>query len=235
MHPQAIIPFILPAHIFAGGLALVSGYLALFAAKGATLHRRSGMVFVAAMVTLSLSGALIAALTSTDISVVAGLLTLYFVTTALLTVRPRTPQSRWLDAAALLVALPGTLLAFKTAVAFWGTGRVEMGPMFVFGVMGALGMVGDIRMIHRGGIQGTRRIARHLWRMCFAMWVAAGSFFWGPPGRVPEVINIPAFLTVAVMTPVAAMLYWLWRVRVRQSFRGTVRVSAPHATALERP
>ena len=37
---------ILPAHILAGGLALVVGYVALYATKGATLHRKSGMVFV---------------------------------------------------------------------------------------------------------------------------------------------------------------------------------------------
>jgi hypothetical protein len=30
----------------------------------------------------------------------------------------------------------------------------------------------------------------------YAMWVAAGSFFWGPPGRVPEVIRIPPLLAV---------------------------------------
>jgi len=208
--------------------------LALFAAKGATLHRRSGVVFVAAMVTLSLSGALIAALTSTPVSVVAGLLTFYFVTTALLTVRPRSSQSRWVEAGALLVALAGSFFAFKTGAALWGTGRVEMGPMFVFGIVGVLGVLGDIRLMRQGGLQGPRRIARHLWRMCFAMWVAAASFFWGPPGRVPEVINIPALLAVAVLTPVAAMAYWLWRVRVRQSFRGIIRASAPGSAVLER-
>ncbi len=64
-------------------------------------------------------------------------------------------------------------------------------------------------MLRAGGIQGPRRIRRHLWRMCFAMWVAAASFFWGPPGRVPEVIRIPALQAVAVLLPIAVMLYWL--------------------------
>lgn len=73
-------------------------------------------------------------------------------------------------------------------------------------------------MMRARGIQGPRRIARHLWRMCFAMWVAAASFFWGPPDRVPEVIRIPALQAIAVLLPIVAMLYWLWRVRVRQTF-----------------
>jgi hypothetical protein len=43
------------------------------------------------------------------------------------------------------------------------------------------------------------------------------------------VINIPPLLAVAVLAPVVAMMYWLWRVRVRQSFRGIVRASAAEA------
>ena len=91
MPTPGIVPLILPAHILAGVLALVFGYVALYATKGATLHRKSGMLFVYAMVTMSLSGALMDALKTSRISinVVAGLLTFYFVTTALLTVRHR--------------------------------------------------------------------------------------------------------------------------------------------------
>jgi uncharacterized membrane protein len=53
---------LLPVHILAGGLGLVSGYVALSAAKGGTLHRKSGMLFVWAMLTLSVTGMLISAL-----------------------------------------------------------------------------------------------------------------------------------------------------------------------------
>lgn len=42
-------------HILAGGLALVFGYVALYAAKRAPLHRRSGMAFVYAMLTMCFS------------------------------------------------------------------------------------------------------------------------------------------------------------------------------------
>lgn len=35
---------VLPIHILAGVLALGFGYVALYAAKGATLHRKSGML-----------------------------------------------------------------------------------------------------------------------------------------------------------------------------------------------
>ena len=206
-----------PVHVVAGVLALVFGYVALYATKGATLHRKSGILFVYAMVTMSLSGALMAFFNASSVNVVAGLLTFYFVTTGLLTVRPRFEAAKWIDAAAMLFALTVAILAFKTGFEVANSGRPEAGPMFIFGGMGLLAAVGDMRMIRARGIQGPRRIARHLWRMCFAMWVAAASFFWGPPRRVPEAIRIPALQAVAVLLPVAAMLYWLWRIRVRKT------------------
>jgi uncharacterized membrane protein len=227
MQTRGIVPMILPVHILAGVLALVFGYVALFAAKGATLHRKSGMQFVFAMVTLSLTGALVAFLNTSSISVVAGLLTLYFVTTALLTVRCRFEESHWIDTAAMLFALAVALLGFKTGFDLSKTGRPETAPMFIFGGVGLLAAAGDMRTIRARGIQGPRRITRHLWCMCFAMWVAAASFFWGPPGRVPEVIRIPALLPIPVLVPVVAMLYWLWRVRIRKTFLGIVGVSTP--------
>ena len=138
-------------------------------------------------------------------------------TTALLTVRRRPQSALWIDRAAVLFVLIVSVLAFGAGFELSSRGRPEAAPAFIFGIVGLLAAAGDIRMMRAGGIQGPRRIARHLWRMCFAMWVAAASFFWGPPGRVPEVIRIPALQAIAVLLPIAAMLYWLWRIRARQT------------------
>lgn len=46
---------LLPTHIVAGGLAIILGAMALLASKGATLHRRSGLLFVYAMLTMGMS------------------------------------------------------------------------------------------------------------------------------------------------------------------------------------
>jgi uncharacterized membrane protein len=230
METHGLIPSILPLHILGGALALVFGYVALYATKGARLHRRSGTLFVYAIVMMSLSGALIATLNGSRISIVAGLLTFYFVTTALVTVRRREPG--WIDRAAMLFALAVALFAFETGFEIMKSGRPEVMPVFIFGVVGLLAAVGDLRMIRAGGIQGARRIRRHLWRMCFAMWVAAASFFWGPPGRVPEVIRIPPLLAVAVLLPVFVMVYWLIRLRTRRGLTGVANAER-YATPLE--
>src|SRR5688572_9776840 len=94
-------------HIVAGSLALVFGYVALYAPKGAPLHRRSGMLFVRAMLVMSLFGALMAAVrgVAPAVNIPAGTLTAYLVITALTTVRPPAAGSRWLDPGLMLVAL----------------------------------------------------------------------------------------------------------------------------------
>ena len=208
---------VLPLHIAAGALALVFGYVALYATKGARLHRRSGAFFVAAMTVMSLTGALIAFAGAEPISVIAGLLTFYFVTTALLTVKRLPPALQWIDIVAMLFALAVCVLAFKTAFDIAGTGRPEVWAMVVFGGVGVLAVIGDVRMLCARADRTPRRIARHLWRMCFAMWVAAASFFWGPPNRVPEAIRIPALFPIPVLLPIAVMFLWLWRLRFRRT------------------
>jgi uncharacterized membrane protein len=226
-----LISMIRPAHIVAGMLALAAGYVALAATKGQPLHRRSGLFFVYAMMAMSLSGALMDAIKTARVSinVIAGLLTFYFVTTALLTVRPRRPASRTIDRAGAVLAIAVSLLAFGTGIDLAIRGRLEAPPSFMFGIVGLLAAIGDARLVRDGQIDGTRRLRRHLWRMCFAMWIAAASFFWGPPNRVPEAIRIPALQATAVLLPVGTMLYWLWRLRARSASRRVATVIAPEA------
>jgi uncharacterized membrane protein len=215
---SGLVPVILPVHIVAGMFALLFGYVALYATKGAALHRKSGVLFVYAMVMMSGTGAVMDALRTSSVStnVVAGMVTLYFVGTALLTVQPRRRYSARLDALSMGFGLLAGTLAFKTGAALPQSGRSQMAPLFLFAALCLCGVLGDLRMLSAGGLDGRRRIARHLWRMCFAMWIAAASFFWGPPRRVPEIIRIPALQAFAVLVPVAVMLYWLARLQARR-------------------
>jgi uncharacterized membrane protein len=52
---------LLPLHIVAAVLAVVSGVLAMYAAKGGTLHRQSAMVFVVGMLVTASAEATMAA------------------------------------------------------------------------------------------------------------------------------------------------------------------------------
>src|ERR1700682_5259649 len=117
---------LLPVHIVAGGLAIILGGVALVASKGATLHRRSGLLFVYAMLTMGISGSILALRQSlTNANALGGFMSLYFVITALTTVRPVTARTRWLNAAALVVAIALSLveigLGIKALASHGGT------------------------------------------------------------------------------------------------------------------
>jgi len=115
-------------HILAGALGLVLGAVALSAAKGGRLHRRSGMLFVHAMLTMSVAGLLITLVrgVAPSVNVPAALLTAYLVITAMTTVRPLPAGSRWLDPGAMLLAFSVGLTSLTfgfEALANGGVGR----------------------------------------------------------------------------------------------------------------
>ncbi|MDQ6829847.1 MAG: hypothetical protein M3081_13390 [Gemmatimonadota bacterium] len=220
----------LAVHIIAGGIAIVCGFAALSAAKGARLHRRSGMMFVYAMLTMALIGSMMAAVrrVAPAANVPVGLLTAYLVITGLTTVRPPSARSRQLDIGMMLVAMAvtATLFTFGVEVLASATGKLygmPAYPFLIFGTIGLLASAGDFRLIRLGGVQtirGAPRLTRHLWRMSFALLIAAFSFFLGQAKVFPKSVRIFPLLLIPPLVVLTALLYWLWRVRVRRSLRG---------------
>ena len=224
---------LLPVHILGGMLALVFGYAALYATKGATLHRKSGTGFVLAMIVMSLTGAIIATFKPDRGSMLAGSLTFYFVVTGMLAVK-RIPRARQIETMAMVGAFILGGGALWAGVWLAQRGRMEAPPMFLFATLSIVAAIGDARMLRAGELSGKPRIKRHLWRLCFAMWVAAASFFWGPKGRVPEIIYYPALLPIPVLAPIAVMFLWLWRLRGRRPVRDvTIAAMRPIDHAVE--
>lgn len=227
----------LVVHIIAGSLGLVSGFVALYASKGTPLHRRAGLVFVCVVLTMSFTGLMIAAVrgVSPALNIPIALLTGYLVITSLTTMRPPAAGSRSLTIGLLLVAF-GVGVADLTfgfqAVARGGKEAGIAFPSFIFGLVGLLGAAGDVRVVRSGPLRGAPRIARHLWRMCFALAIAALSFFVGQAKVIPEPIRIMPLLALPVLAVLATMFYWLWRVRIRRNFRGVARagISQPVRT-----
>ncbi|MGE5099052.1 MAG: hypothetical protein ACM3SX_03635 [Deltaproteobacteria bacterium] len=227
----------LVVHIVAGAVGILSGFVALSVRKGATAHRASGMSFVYGMSTMALMGSAIAVVRNVapGANGPVGLLTAYLVITGFLTVRPRSPMSHWLDRGLMLVVVATsiTLFTFAFEVLQSPTGKLygmPVYPFLIFGAIGLLAALGDLRLIRAGGVhvvRGAPRLTRHLWRMSTALLIAAFSFFLGQAKVIPKPIRIYPLLMIPPLVVLAALLYWLWRVRVRQSLRGIVRVTAP--------
>jgi hypothetical protein len=100
-----------------------------------------------------------------------------------------------------------------------------------------LAAAGDLRVVRFGAPRGGPRLARHLWRMCFALFIAAGSFF-SIRERVAKILPEPFTTAPMRMLPIVlvfgAMFHWLWRVRRRRTLPVIVRHdSMPLATPTE--
>ena len=222
-------------HVAAGITGLLTGFLALSLVKGGEGHRRIGRVFVTAMIVMGAVGAAIAAYEHKLGSVAGGFLSAYFVVTAMLTVRPWTAESRRLLIAATVTAALGGLYTLGGGIALAAKGLsvydgVPVPAMFIFGTITVLAALSDVGVIRRGGLTGTPRLVRHIWRMCYALFIASGSFFLGQAQVFPKPYRIFPLLAIPAFAPIVIMLYWIWRVRLRRSLRGLVlRTREGHA------
>ena len=222
------LPFLVLAfHVATGMIALLAGFIAIAVGKGGKWHRRSGIIFVYAMIATGITAAGIAVYAGKPGT--GGVLTAYLVFTAWTTVKPLPGDRRRMDIG--LMALAFIIAAVTYTFAFVALGRpgnhldgVPAGMLFFMATIILLAAIGDARMIRAGGIKGTRRLARHLWRMCFGLFIASGSFFLGQMKFIPEPVRIVPLIVVLGVSPLVVLLYWMWRVRLRQNLRGMMTV-----------
>lgn len=215
-------------HISAGAISIVTGFIALFAAKGAPTHRQAGILFVYAMLVMGMMGATTAALWNRAlfVNVPAGLVAAYLVITGLATVRPdsRFAARDWTKALMVVALLVGSYNAYFGVVALTNETHRVFGlppfPYVTFGIVGLLCAYGDLYVLRNGPRTGAARLGRHLWRMSWALFIAAGSFFLGQAKVIPKPIRILPLLAIPPLLVIVAMIYWLWRVRLRKSMRG---------------
>ena len=221
-------------HIVAGSIGLITGFIALFVVKGATVHRRAGILFVYSMLAMALAGGTMAIVRNVGVKVniPSAVLAAYLVLTSLVAVRAPTARTRWFTIGAMLAVVPVAVFDFIITADLLADekNRGFAIPFFAFGVLGLLAIAGDIRVIRFGPLTGSKRIARHLWRMCFALLIACLSFFIGQAKVIPKPIRIMPLLAMPMLIVTIAMIYWLWRVRLRQKMRGLV-VRSPSSVA----
>ena len=216
---------ILALHICAGTVGLLSGAVAISFRKGSRRHGIAGKVFVISMVSLGASAMYLAVMKQEVGNFIGGILTIYLVTTAWLTARRRDGGTSIFDWAALLIPLGVGVSSLNLGMqklnnpAAFHDG-VPVGMNFFMGTVVLLAAAGDVRMIVRG-ISGTRRIARHLWRMCFGLFFASGSIFLARPHLFPAWLSTTHILLLLGVLPLILMIFWLVRVRFKNAYKQT--------------
>jgi len=211
-------------HICGGGIGLLSGAVAMTFRKGSRGHRVAGNVFFVSMLSMAGAGAYMALMRSETGNVFGGVLAFYLVATGWMTVIRKEGQTGIFEWVAFLAALAvGTVIVtFGIEAAMSPTGTkvgIPAGMHFFFGFLALLAAAGDIRMLLRGGIFGVPRIARHLWRMCFALFAASASLFLARPHLFPVFMRKTGVLFVLAILPLLLMIFWLVRVRFAKAYK----------------
>jgi uncharacterized membrane protein len=223
---------LLPVHISAGIVGILSGTAAMAFRKGSPRHVLAGKIFVATMLIMAACAVYLAILKHEPSNIGGGILTFYLIGTAWLTARRRGGETSIFDWAALLIPL-----ALGVATVFSGfeplrshaepKDGVPVGMHFFMGGVMLLAAAGDVRMLLRGGVSGAQRIVRHLWRMCFGLFIATGSFFLGQGAKVfPAVILQSNVLLIPAVLPLLLLIFWFCRVRFTNAYK---KMSTPRA------
>lgn len=218
-------PILMMIHVLAGTIAVLSGASALLAHKGQSLHRAAGNLFFFSMAVSAIAGSVVALQTPTMITFIAGLFTFYLVLTSWLTVRIQCQNTLIFNILNLVFAavigylgITSGMTALESADSLLHGYSSE--PYFFFGGLAAFCAILDATMIWRGGYSGAHRIARHLWRMCLALYFAMGSLFTGPGAQIfPESLQGSWVLSLPENIVALLMIFWLARYLVFRTFK----------------
>jgi len=213
---------VLAVHIGCGIAAIVAGTAAVAARKGGALHARAGTGFVAAMLALGVTASILEPFRRPQPgSPLVGFLVCYFVLTSWVTARRRDGRTGRFEAVAGALAL-----AFAGATVWGGlTGSstpAGRAPVFILAALCLLAGLLDLAAALRRRLTPAQRISRHLWRMCFAFFIATGSFFLGQQKVMPAAVRGSPVLFALALAPFAVMAVWLVRVRLGKRFRAAL-------------
>ena len=226
---------ILWAHIAAGLIAVIAGFIAAAARKGGRLHGQAGTLFFGSMLTLGISAAILEPFRTPEPgSPIGPLLVCYFVITSWVTARRRDGKAGKFEIIACAVALGAAAAIAWSGFAGEATTTAGRGPVFAFAVVCLLAGLGDLNVVLRKRLAPAQRISRHLWRMCFAFFIATGSFFIGQQDVLPAAVRGSPLLFVLGLAPLALMAFWLVRLRFAKALaKLTQRLAVAPSTAME--
>lgn len=231
---------ILFIHICGGTLGLASGAAALLFRKGSRTHVLAGKLFVFSMLTMATGATYLAIQKHEPGNIVGGIFTFYLILTGWWTARRTAWGTGKLGWFMLLIPLAvGVLNWFagieKITSSALSADGVPAGMNLFMGSIMLLAAAGDIRMLVRGELEGATRIVRHLWRMCFGLFIATGSFFLGPANRplrflsavglhqrIFRILLRQELLVFLAVLPLLLLIFWALRVRLSNAYKGTL-------------
>ena len=217
---------LLYAHIGGGALGLVAGTTAALSRKGGKVHRSAGKVFVVAMLVCYSIGAAVAPFLTDGQrpNFVAAILALYLLVTGVMAAKRRSFIAGNFEKLGLVVALAITAmgLMFMRMASVSETGTVDGSPpeaFVIFVFAGSLAAIGELRVIVSGNLTNKSRIIRHVWRICFSLFFASASLFFGQPQVFPSWFNATILPALLAVFPMMVLLIYVLKISVSSMFK----------------
>ncbi|MGP1354318.1 MAG: hypothetical protein ACTS1Z_13435 [Parasphingopyxis sp.] len=191
----------------------------MVARKGsATLHARAGRFFFVSMLIMASSAAVLTWWEPDPLSLFNAVLTFYLVATSWMAARRRGREWRRYEWAAMPVAFGCALALGVTGILAMQSIDGEIGgfppqPFFVFAGLALLAALLDLNYLLSAKTNQRQRIGRHLWRMCFAFFLAATALFLGQQYDVFFFMEGSPLLFIPSLATVVFLVFWIVRVR----------------------
>jgi hypothetical protein len=181
--------YMIVAHASFGGVALACAIVAMFAKKGGPLHRKTGLVFAIAMTAATALACVIAVIRPNLFLFLIGLFSLYLVLVGWRAGSKRKKYPARFDYGIAIVV--GVASAAMIGV---GIDRMTRGDklgtvLLVFGIIGGIRALVDLRQFRAGKITGQQRIVRHLTSMVAAFIAASTAFLVVTADFLPELVR----------------------------------------------
>ena len=189
-------------HIVAGAFVLLCGLGALCSSKGQRLHRLSGNTFFLSMLLLGGTAMFL------DDDPTMAVLAIYFTTTAWAIVMRKENTTGWLEIVAMIAIAVVSASLFYNATTSTSLNPTYRSIFYVYASIAGFAAILDVNMIIRGGLAGKHRLARHAWRICFALLGAVMSFTANTVEYWPDFINSWALVCLTI----AVMFFWVIRI-----------------------
>jgi len=216
---------LLAVHISGGSVGILSGTAAICFRKGSYRHDLAGKIFVISMLAMAATALCLAIIKHQTGNILGGAFTLYLITTGWLTAKRRDGETSVFDWFAMLLPLAAGVILWTLGIRavrhqIWSENGVPVGMNFFMGSILLLAAAGDLRMLVRGGLFGRQRVTRHLWRMCFGLFIATGSFFLGQGSKVfPHAVTKSNVLFIPALLPLVVLTIWVFRVRGTKTYQ----------------
>lgn len=209
-HPLFFI--LLTIHIIFGFTALVSSFGALFSAKGQPRHRRFGKFFITGMTGVFITAIPLSIIIHNLFLFLIAIFSYYLAFSGWRYAKNRTGVASKIDwAVSIIMLIAGLIMVGFGIWIYQETPNFHAYILLVFGTIGFLFSIDDLRVYKKSAAVGKERIAKHLGAMLGATIAATTAF---------SVTNIPIHPSIILwITPtliLSPVILW-WKRRILKS------------------